>query len=88
LRARDTFPENKGFFRVGVVGSWSIPAGDALDQGIHGARPVHLIITMIKWIRTSRLSMKNSLFEGEVAERRCGRCGRRHLSLGEYYKSL
>ena len=27
----------------------------------HGARPVHLIITMIKWIRTSRLSMKNSL---------------------------
>ena len=25
------------------------------------ARPVHLIITMIKWIRTSRLSMKNSL---------------------------
>ena len=27
----------------------------------HGARPVHLIITMIKWIRTSRLSIKNSL---------------------------
>jgi len=27
----------------------------------HGARPVHLIITMMKWIRTSRLSMKNSL---------------------------
>jgi len=27
----------------------------------HGARPVHLIITMIKWIRTSRLSRKNSL---------------------------
>jgi len=24
-------------------------------------RPVHLIITMIKWIRTSRLSIKNSL---------------------------
>jgi len=23
----------------------------------YGARPVHLIITMIKWIRTSRLSM-------------------------------
>jgi len=33
----------------------------------HGARPVHLIITMmkwIKWIRTSRLSIKNSLFDG------------------------
>jgi len=27
----------------------------------HGARPVHQIITMITWIRTSRLSMKNSL---------------------------
>jgi len=29
----------------------------------HGARPVHQIITMIKWIRTSRVSIKNSLFE-------------------------
>jgi len=27
----------------------------------NGARPVHLIITMIQWIRTSRLSIKNSL---------------------------
>ena len=27
----------------------------------HGARPVHIIITMIKWIRTNRLSVKNSL---------------------------
>ena len=27
----------------------------------HGARPIHFIITMIKWIRTSRLSTKNSL---------------------------
>jgi len=33
----------------------------------HGARPVHLIITMIKWIRTSRLSMKNSL--SDLAQR-------------------
>ena len=30
----------------------------------HGARPVHLIITMIKWFRTSRLSIKNSLSLG------------------------
>ena len=29
----------------------------------HGARSVHLIIAMIKWIRTSRLSIKNSLSE-------------------------
>ena len=27
----------------------------------HGAKPVHLIITLMKWIRTSRLSIKNSL---------------------------
>ena len=27
----------------------------------HGERPVHLIITMIKWIWTSRLSTKDSL---------------------------
>ena len=27
----------------------------------HGAKPVHLTITMIKWIWTSRLSIKNSL---------------------------
>jgi len=26
-------------------------------------KTVHLIITMIKWIRTSRLSIKNSLFK-------------------------
>jgi len=31
------------------------------DSNSHCARPVHLIITMIKWIRTSRLTMKNSL---------------------------
>ena len=27
----------------------------------HGARPVHHIILMIEWIRTSRLSIENSL---------------------------
>jgi hypothetical protein len=27
----------------------------------HGARPVHLIITMIKWILTSKFSNNNSL---------------------------
>ena len=34
----------------------------------HDARPVHLIITIIKWFRTSRLSIKNSL---SVYTRRC-----------------
>jgi len=28
------------------------------NSNSHGARPVHLIITMIKWIGTSRLSKK------------------------------
>ena len=32
------------------------------NSNSHGARPVQLIITTIKWIRTSRLSIKNSLF--------------------------
>ena len=27
----------------------------------HGARPVHVIITMMEWIRTSRLSKKSSV---------------------------
>jgi len=31
------------------------------NSNSHGARSVHLIITMIKWIRTSRLSKKNSV---------------------------
>ena len=30
------------------------------DSNSHGARPVHLIITMIKWTRTSGLPIKNS----------------------------
>ena len=32
------------------------------NSNSNGARPVHLIITMIKWIRTSSLSIKNSLY--------------------------
>jgi hypothetical protein len=31
------------------------------NSNSHGARPVHIIVTMMTWIRTSRLSMKNSL---------------------------
>ena len=31
------------------------------NSNSHGARQIHLIIIMINWIRTSRLSMKNSL---------------------------
>jgi len=32
------------------------------NSNTHGARPVHLIISMIKWIRTSELSIQNSLW--------------------------
>jgi len=31
------------------------------NSNSHGARPIYLIITMIKWIRTSRLSIQNYL---------------------------
>ena len=31
------------------------------NSNSHGTRPVHLIIKMIQWIRTSRLSIKNSV---------------------------
>jgi hypothetical protein len=34
------------------------------DSNSHGARPVHLIISMIEWIRTSGLSIKISLSPG------------------------
>jgi hypothetical protein len=39
-----------------------------------GARPVHLIITMIKWIQTSRLSIEKSL-SLDLAERLDARIG-------------
>ena len=32
------------------------------NSNSHGARPVHLVIWMIEWIQTSRLSMNNSLY--------------------------
>ena len=49
--------------------SWVVPPARKVNvrlpgkgnSNCHGARPVHLIITMIKWFRTSRLSIKNSL---------------------------
>ena len=54
------------------------------NSNSHGARPVHLISTMIKWIRTSRLSIKKTrsataagrgvgfyIWEGYRESRRC-----------------
>jgi len=43
------------------------------NSNSHGARPVHLIITMITWIRTSRLSINNSLSECSKKVSRPGR---------------
>ena len=45
---------------------WATPDAQALlgspngNSNSHGARPVHLIITMIKWIQSSRLPIKNA----------------------------
>jgi len=48
-------PDIDGFRKVDVR-----PPGKG-NSNSHGARPVHLIITMIKAIRTSRLSIKKTL---------------------------
>ena len=42
------------------------------NSNSHGARPVRLIITMIKWVRTGRLSIKNSLCAGRACLLRAG----------------
>jgi len=58
----------------GEGGVWGVGGGVRLpgkgDSNSHGARPDHLIITMIKWIRTSRLSIKtlSHLVTDEVVE--------------------
>ena len=44
------------------------------NSNSYGARPVHLIITMITWIRTSRLSTKNSLFLARVGRKNIKQC--------------
>ena len=38
------------------------------NSNSRGERPVHLIISMIKWIRTSRLSIRNSLPPNATAD--------------------
>jgi len=45
----------------------------------HGARPVQTIITMIQWIRTSRLSIQNSLI-GRLNEPCSCRANLEHIS--------
>ena len=52
----------------------------------HGARPVHLIITTIKWIRTSRLPIKKSLRGGGLVQGGC--CGSRISALESWVSGL
>ena len=51
------------------------------NSNSHGARPAHRIISMKKWIRTSRLSIKNFLYfcPSNVVARPSSACG---LGLG------
>ena len=48
--------------------SWSVDVRlpEKGNSNFYGARPVHFIITMLKWTRTSRLSMNNSLSNRSV----------------------
>ena len=58
---------------LGKVVSGGKPRGAVDTQrgvGTFGARPGHLIITMIKWIRTSRLPIKNFLSVGTEHSKR------------------
>ena len=52
------------------------------NSNSHGARPVHLIITMIKWIQTSGLSIKNSLSGGVYRSKAGRKFHSRHRALG------
>jgi len=54
-------PVNFGVKRGGLGRKVDVRLPGKGNSNSHGARPVHLVITMIKWIRTSRLSIKNCL---------------------------
>ena len=56
------FSKCGGIFKCGGM-SRKVDVGlpEKGNSNSHGARPVHLIIMMKEWIRTSRLSIKNSL---------------------------
>ena len=49
------------YFFVRLRGGVDIRLPGKGNSNSHGARPVHQIISMIKWIRTSRLSINKSL---------------------------
>ena len=51
------------------------------NSNSHGARPAHQIITIIDWIRSSRLSIKNSLSAGVQKRGEAPSVGRRAATL-------
>jgi len=64
--AADCASDGTGFgHRTRKVDVWLPGKG---NSNTHGARPVLLITTMIKWTRTSRLSITNSLFGRRTPE--------------------
>ena len=46
---------------VGLTRKVSVKLPVKRNSNFHDARPVHLIIKMIKWVRNRRLAIKNSL---------------------------
>ena len=60
------------------------------NSNSHGARGVHLIITMIKWIRTSRLCMRRTEFAAcsPVANAMCPYLTLSYLRLIDLYLRL
>ena len=61
--AREGFKAIKAVRLLLHLGEVDVRLPGKVDSNSHGARPVHLIITIIKWTRTSRLSINNSLSE-------------------------
>ena len=59
---RVSYSRNSGL--VGACSKVEVRLPGKGNSNPHGARPVHLIIMMIKWTRTSRLSIKNFLSAG------------------------
>jgi len=89
LRTAGAIPPMMGWAAVtgDLSAGWCLQAGKVDirlhgkgNSNSHGARPVHQIISMIKWIRTSRLSIKSSLCRRDPAHDGVGGCDRRPLS--------
>ena len=63
-------PEDPRAMRVLTFGVTPVRLPGIGNSKSHGARPVHLVIRMMKWIRTSSLSIKKSFSRVAKADRR------------------